>query len=152
MKKLKTKKKFNQCSKKQFDQFRNFFPFSCVDIILPIENAILLTKRTIPPYKGKWHFPGGIVRKNEKMTDAVKRIAKLELNVDVKLDEFFGTYENLNRYRHDISHCFICHIKKAEVPPNFQSSTIQLFVRSPANIIPYHSKIMREAQSYLKSF
>jgi len=145
----KTKKKFKRSSQKQFDKFRIFFPFSCVDILIYKKNSILLTKRNILPYKGKWHFPGGLIRKNEKMIDAIKRITKEELNMDVKIDEFFGTYENLNRFRHDISHCFLGHIHNCEMTHDFQSSKIKFFKKPPSNMIPYHAKIMRDVQSYL---
>lgn len=150
MKKPGKGKKFRISSRRQFDVVRRFFPYSCVDIILPYKDRILLTKRTIPPYKGKWHFPGGIIRKNEKMVDAVKRIGRSELNLNIKVNEFFGTYENLNRYRHDITHCFISSVKNDKIKNDFQSSKIKFFKIPPKNMIPYHAQIMREVKVYLK--
>jgi len=151
MKKFKIKTKFRKSSQKQFDQFGQYFPYSCVDIILPQEDSILLTKRTIPPYKGKWHLPGGIIRKNEKMVNAVKRIAKMELNIGIKIDKFLGTYENLNHFRHDITQCFICSIQNGNIESDFQSSQVKFFKILPKNIIPYHAGIIHDARGYLKS-
>jgi 8-oxo-dGTP diphosphatase len=34
---------------------------------------ILLTKRNVEPYKGKWCLPGGHIDPNERASDAVKR-------------------------------------------------------------------------------
>ena len=61
------KQPFSVAADKQYNEFRNFFPFSCVDIVLFQKNSFLLTKRTNPPYKDYWHLPGSIIRRNEKM-------------------------------------------------------------------------------------
>jgi len=150
MKKPKTKEKFRKASEKQFEEFRQFFPFSCVDIILTSQDYVLLTKRTIRPYKGKWHFPGGIIRKNEKMVDAVKRIGKSELNLDIKINKFFGVYENLNVYRHDLSHCFISSIKTGKLSHDFQNSGMKFFKTPPKNMIPYHARIMHDVKNNIR--
>ena len=64
--------------KTQYDNFRKFFAFSCVDLVIFQDKSVLLTKRTRPPYKGYWHLPGSMIHKDESMQDAVKRSAKEE--------------------------------------------------------------------------
>lgn len=145
------RKRHHKVPQRQYDQFRKFLPISCVDLIIPNHTSILLTKRTIPPYKGKWHLPGGIVHKNEKLIDAAKRIAKEELNVDIRIKKFVGTYENLLHFRHDISHCFLAYISNGKIEPNYQSSQIKFFSNVPKNIIPYHLQIIDDARKYLKT-
>ncbi len=43
---------------------------------------ILLIKRGIEPFLSKWALPGGFLRKNESLEDAVKRELKEETNVN----------------------------------------------------------------------
>ncbi len=101
------KKKIKKSTEKDYNKFRKNFVFSCIDVIIIKNNSVLLTKRTQNPHKGSWHLPGNIIRKNETMRQAVKRAAKNELNLNVKIKKYVGVYENLNSFRHDISHGFI---------------------------------------------
>ena len=101
------KKKIKKSTEKDYNKFRKNLVFSCIDVIIIKNNSVLLTKRTQNPHKGSWHLPGNIIRKNETMRQAVKRAAKNELNLNVKIKKYVGVYENLNSFRHDISHGFI---------------------------------------------
>jgi len=137
-------------SEKEFNQFRRHFPFSCVDLVIFLNDSILLSKRAISPYKGKWHLPGGIIRKHEKLEKAVLRAGKEELNLKVKIVKFIGVFENLNDYRHDLSHAFIVSILDGKIRPDFQSSQLKFFKKMPSNMIPYHRKIIHKADSMNK--
>lgn len=70
-------------SKKDFDRIYSKVPRLTVEVILLKENSVLLTKRAMEPAKGLWHIPGGSVFFDEDPRDAVKRVAKQELNLDV---------------------------------------------------------------------
>lgn len=133
-------------SEKEFNQFRRYFPFSCVDLVIFHNDSVLLSKRTISPYKGKWHLPGGIIRKNETMKTALKRAAKEELNLNIKIEKFLGVFENLNSYRHDLSHAYIVSFVNGKLKPDFQSSQLRFFKRIPSDILPYHRKIIHKAR------
>ena len=100
-------KRIRKSSETNYNKFREYFVFSCVDLLIFDNDSILLTKRTQNPHKGFWHLPGSIIRKNEKMRDAVKRAAKSELNLEVKILNYLEVYENLNDFRHDLSHAFV---------------------------------------------
>ena len=82
------KKNIKKSTDIEYNKFRKYFVFSCVDIIILKNNSILLTKRTRNPHKGSWHMPGSIIRKNETMLQAVKRAAKNELNLNVKIKKY----------------------------------------------------------------
>ena len=131
---------------KQYELFRKYFPFSCVDIVLLRDDSVLLTKRAIPPYRGKWHLPGGIIRRNETMRKAVKRIGRKELQVDVKIIRFIGSFENPNRYRHDISHCFLCATRTGLIKLDSESSRAKFFQKIPKNTIPFHKNIINQLE------
>ena len=82
------KKNIKKSTENEYHKFRKYFVFSCVDVIILKNNSVLLTKRTQDPHKGSWHVPGSIIRKNETMLQAVKRAAKNELNLNVKIKKY----------------------------------------------------------------
>ena len=97
-----------RASEIDYTKFRKVFTFSCVDLLIFREdNAILLTKRTINPFKGYWHLPGTIIRRNETRKNAIKRAAKEELGHAIVIKEELGIYESIVPFRHDISNAFL---------------------------------------------
>lgn len=131
--------------KKEYDNFRKYFAFSCVDLVIFDGKSVLLTRRTRNPYKGYWHLPGSMVHKDEKITDAVKRSAKEELNLDVSVVKSIGFYESLDKYRHDISHGFVVSVAGGRMKTDYQSSDFRFFERLPRQLIPHHRKMITDA-------
>lgn len=85
--------KDKKLSRKDFDYIYSRVPRLCVDIILQTNKGILLTKRSIEPYKGMWHIPGGTVLKGETVEGAVIRIAKKELGITPKIERLIDFIE-----------------------------------------------------------
>lgn len=141
-------KKFKRASRKLFDRFSLYFPYSTVDVVIRNSNSFILAKRTIPPYKNKWNLPGGVVFKTEKLVDAAKRVAKEELGLTIKIERFLGVYENPVLSRHDISHVFIASVLKGKIVRDFQSSEAKFFKNTPQNMVPYQKKIVHDAQLF----
>ena len=137
-------------STKNYEKFIKVFPFSCVDVLLFKNDAILLTKRTRNPYKNYWHLPGHMIKKNESMRQAVKRAGKNELSLDVTIKKYVGVYESLNSFRHDISHGFIVKIKSGDIKTDFQSKEMKFFKRIPRDTIPHQKKMIKDAKRILK--
>lgn len=54
--------------------------------------AILLIKRKIAPFKGKWALPGGFVKKNESLDAAVERELSEETGIHVNYLEQLFTF------------------------------------------------------------
>lgn len=65
-------------------------------IISDKQKRILLTKRNISPYKGKWDVPGGFLEPDETPIEALRREIKEELGVEIKTGELIGIY--IDRY------------------------------------------------------
>ena len=110
---IKMKQRFTE---KEFISIYERVPRFCIEVIVETKDGILLTKRDIPPCKGYWHFPGGTVYMKETMKQAVKRIAKEELNLDVKIIRSIGEMEFIHNYkqkgqRHMISIAFLVKAK-----------------------------------------
>ena len=55
---------------------------------------VLLTRRGIPPYRGKWCLPGGHIEKSEPARDAIIREVKEEVGVDFDAS-FFGYFDEI---------------------------------------------------------
>ena len=144
------KKKIKKSTEKDYNKFRKNFVFSCIDVIIIKNHSVLLTKRTQNPHKGSWHLPGNIIRKNETMRQAVKRAAKNELNLNVKIKKYVGVYENLNSFRHDISHGFIVLPTSGKIKTDFQSQELKFFKRIPKNTVPHHKKVIKDVFNKFK--
>src|SRR5436305_11333582 len=54
--------------------------------------------RDIPPNVGAWHLPGGTVLFGEPVVEAVKRVARDELGVEVGVHELLGYIEYPSHY------------------------------------------------------
>lgn len=75
---------------------RNRFPIS-VQAVLEKENKILLMKRKNTGYEdGKYGLPGGHVKNNEEIREALKRELNEEVGIDVNIEEL-KLYKVLNR-------------------------------------------------------
>jgi len=151
MKKRSKNQKARIAPKKEYDNFRKYFAFSCVDLVIFDGKSVLLTRRTRNPYKGYWHLPGSMVHKNEKISDTIRRSAKEELNLDVRVVRSLGFYESLDRYRHDISHGFVVSIRGGDVRTDYQSSDLQFFERLPRQLIPHHRRMIVDAKAHLRA-
>ncbi len=63
----------------------NAAPLVSVDLIIKNKSGdVLLGKRSNRPARGYWFVPGGRIRKNEKIADAVLRISETELGIPVR--------------------------------------------------------------------
>lgn len=85
-------------SKEIFLETFKYAPRVSVNILAKNQKGeILLTKRTIPPEKGSWHYPGGFILKGEKIEECFKRISMDELGVKLnsKSLKLLGVFENI---------------------------------------------------------
>lgn len=74
-------------------------PLISIDLIVRNEQGeILLGKRVNAPAKGYWFVPGGRVRKNETLDDALVRLVKEELGIESGITradaKFLGVFEH----------------------------------------------------------
>jgi colanic acid biosynthesis protein WcaH len=70
-------------------------PLISIDILLKKDNKVLLGKRINKPAQGYFFSTGGRVNKNETIDSAMGRIAKNELNIELKTTpKFIGVFEH----------------------------------------------------------
>lgn len=80
-------------SETEFWQIYKRVPRLTVEVLLRSDAGIYLTLRRIEPCKGLWHLPGGTVRFGERLVDAVKRIARREIGIEIDEVELKGYIE-----------------------------------------------------------
>lgn len=86
----------------------NSTPLISIDLLVKKDNKILLGKRINKPAKGYLFSIGGRVYKNETIDSAMMRIAKNELNIELKSKpRFIGVFEHFyddSIYQHVSTH------------------------------------------------
>ncbi len=80
-----------------FRQAVEMLPLVSIDLLLRDADGRYLTGlRTNPPARGAWFVPGGRIRKNESLRDALARIAREELGLPIEAAAWTprGVYEH----------------------------------------------------------
>lgn len=132
-------------SKLLFSKFQNFFPFSCIDLILVKDDKFLLVRRIIPPYKNRLCLPGGIIRRGEKLSSAIRRISNNELGIQVQIIKPVGFYEKIYKNRHDITHCFVVKTVKGSLKLDKQASEMMFSNKIPREVPDFFKAMLRDA-------
>ncbi|MCC8249791.1 NUDIX hydrolase [Saccharothrix luteola] len=83
-------------TKDEFDSIYAKVTRLTVEVLIRTEDGVLLTRRGIEPCLGQWHLPGGTVLFGESLVDAVRRVARDELDVEVAVGEQLGVIEYPN--------------------------------------------------------
>ena len=72
----------------KFLQIIDSAPLVSIDLIIEDEQGqVLLGKRTNRPAQNYWFVPGGRIRKNEKLAEAILRISSNELGVEIRMSD-----------------------------------------------------------------
>jgi ADP-ribose pyrophosphatase YjhB (NUDIX family) len=89
--------------KAEFDSIYSRVPRLCVEVVIVSpERGVLLSLRDIPPNIGAWHIPGGTVLFGEPLVEAVRRVARDELESDVAVGELLGYIEYPSHYENGL--------------------------------------------------
>jgi ADP-ribose pyrophosphatase YjhB (NUDIX family) len=88
---------------------KEWFPISCIDPVIEYgDQGVIMVLRKLEPYKDMWAFPGLRHLRNETNEEAIKRILKnqLGLEVDPSMAEELGSFNAPFESRHDVSRAF----------------------------------------------
>jgi 8-oxo-dGTP pyrophosphatase MutT (NUDIX family) len=89
--------------KAEFDAIFSRVPRLSVEVVIYTpERGVVLMLRDIPPNIGAWHIPGGTVLFGERVTDAVRRVARDELGLDVSVGDLLGYIEYPSHYENGL--------------------------------------------------
>lgn len=126
-----------------FDKFKEIYsqvPRLVVEVLIKTPEGLILTQRAIEPYKGQWHIPGGTVMFQEKVEDAVKRIAKEEVGLDVGIEKYLGYIEYPNEIKEggfgwSVGLAFKAYVQGGKIENDGQSSSVGVFKELPKDMI-----------------
>ena len=119
----------------EFHRIYSRVPRLTVEVVIADAGRVLLTLRQAGPCRGLWHIPGGTVRFGERLTEAVERVARDELGVDVAAGSLIGYIEYPSHYEHGLD-CPVGIAFRA-VPTAgepAESETRRWFARPPASM------------------
>ncbi len=136
----------------EFKSIYSKVPRFCVELLVRIDEGFLLTLRSISPYKGRWHIPGGTVKYKETIFEALKRIAKEELGIEVEIRKLLGFAEYISEEKErgwgwPISMIFLCTVKSGTLTGSYQAEEIKAFREIPQNIVPEQKIFLQEKMS-----
>lgn len=123
-------------------------PLVSVDLVVEHEGGIDLGRRTNEPAKGEWFVPGGTVLKDERLVDAVARVAREELGTTASIVERLGTYEHFYETsdvdgvdsKHYLANAFYVRTGDSGLNPDEQHDELRVF-RPPFDPDRYHSHL-----------
>jgi 8-oxo-dGTP diphosphatase len=122
-------------------------PNITTDGIIIKNQQILLVKRKIPPFKGKWALPGGFVEYGEKTEDTVIREVLEETGLKTRINQLAGVYSDLDRdpRGHTITIVYNLDIIGGELVAGDDASHVKFFnVEELPELSFDHSKIINE--------
>ena len=133
--------------KNVYNYIYNRVPRLCVDLIVKSKEGVLMTLRNIEPEKNKWHLPGGRVFYKESLSKAIKRIAKDEVGLNVKVERCLGIMEFLKekqfgKIRHTVSLVYSLMAVSKKVRGGWQANKIKYFKVMPNNTNKIHRKFL----------
>jgi ADP-ribose pyrophosphatase YjhB (NUDIX family) len=86
----------------EYQRIYSRVPRLTVGVVIAEAGRVLLTLRETGRCKGLWHIPGGTVRFGERLSDAVGRVARKELGVEVAVGALIDVIEYPSHYEHGL--------------------------------------------------
>lgn len=129
-------------------------PIVSVDLVIECNDGVVLGQRENEPAKGEWFVPGGRVQKFESLTDAVHRIAREELDIDVTIQRRLGVYEHMydesdvseSDGKHYVANAFVVQvIDESSLSADEQHGSLRVFDEPPEDLHPYVEVYLRDA-------
>ncbi|MBP2030269.1 8-oxo-dGTP diphosphatase [Methanohalophilus levihalophilus] len=122
-------------------------PKLTVDAVIVLNRELVLIRRKNEPYKGGYALPGGFVEIGETTEEAVKREAKEETGLSIKIIDLVGVYSDPSRdpRGHTVS---IVYLATGEGTPKADTDAEDVRLFSLENLPELafdHEKIIRDA-------
>ena len=94
---------------------------SVVAVIVDEQDRVVLTRRGVPPFLGRWVMPGGKIGLGEPMHSALRREVREEVGIDVSVGGLVDVFEHVAPGAgndHHVILYFRCRPSRPELTPN----------------------------------
>jgi colanic acid biosynthesis protein WcaH len=123
-------------------------PRLALDLFIRSDKGVVLSQRSIEPYLGCWHMPGGTIYKNETIEQAAVRIAKTETGLTIAPQLAIGSLEFLHEGRsgtdmHTISIIIPATVTHGALQADKNTAQVQWFTKLPKSLVHEHAEFLR---------
>lgn len=132
-------------SAKEYRSIYRRVPRLVVDLVIRDPRGILLVKRSIPPYRGYWHLPGGRVRLGERLEAVGRRIAHEETGLRIALGRIIGIIQYPSRGAvdpHTVGIVFRARPIGGRLEGSRRGERVSFFRSLPLPIVAVHRKFL----------
>jgi 8-oxo-dGTP diphosphatase len=117
---------------------------------------VLLIKRAIKPYLGKWALPGGFIKKNERVEHAIYRILGANTGLENIYLEEVAVFDGIDRYPYwrvfTIAHFALVSPEHYALKPGVDTSAAKWYKLSEVPELPFdHQEIIETALNKLRA-
>jgi len=109
-------------------------PRLTVELVVQGPAGVLVTMRESGPCVGLWHIPGGTLRFGEPLVDAVRRVASMEIGLELEAGPLLGYIEYPSHYLNGLDSpvglAFLCPVDGEQVANEHDDH--EWFVEAPA--------------------
>lgn len=126
-------------SQKDFDFIHQRVPRLCVDVVIRDRRGVVLARRDIYPDHGRWTFPGGTLRRGEKLAQAVQRFCRDETGLTVAIVKCLGPIEYFrprDKIGHVVSIVFLARPTGGRLRGSWQGRRVSFFKSPPSPMAP----------------
>jgi ADP-ribose pyrophosphatase YjhB (NUDIX family) len=139
----------HRLSEREFREIYRKVPRLTVEVAVTGERGLLLTRRAIEPCRGMWHLPGGTVRFGERLADAVSRVARRELGIEVLESRMLGCIEYPSHFENGLDSpvgiVFLVTRHSGTIEVSAEASDHDWFRALPAAMHPEQVRFLEEA-------
>ena len=136
-------------SEAEFWEIYRRVPRLTVEVVVTGADGVLLTRRAIDPCRGMWHLPGGTVRFGERLADAVARVARRELGLEVTESRMLGCIEYPSHWEKGldcpVGIAFLVTRHSGELEVSAEAEDHGWFRRLPAGMHPEQVRFLVDA-------
>lgn len=137
----------------EFKAIYSRVPRLCVEVVVKTAEGVVLTLRSIKPYKSQYHIPGGTVGYGETLEEAVLRVAKEELGVEVEIEKLLGPiyYPSEVKQRGwgwSVGIAYSVKIKSGKLRGSNQGKKVGIFSLLPENLIAEQKQFLQNISSF----
>lgn len=132
----------------EFEAIYSKVPRATVEAVVLIDNMVILSKRAERSWHGMWHIPGGTIMYQEPAVEAVTRIAREELGLEVivgRLIDYieYPSEEQERGFGWSVGLAFECRL--ADGVSFIESDQHQLFSSPPDNVVEEQLSVISQA-------